>query len=397
MIYSYSGISTFELCPKKFEFQYLTKPKPDVPERESIHSFMGKRVHETLEKFYKDKDYEKEATLSELVKYYSKIWKEEWKNGIILDGVHSQKDFFNKGKRCLKNFYNDIRKKHNGDIIGIEKKIRFKLDEEEKYQMKGVIDLFLKIDEKHYQIVDYKTGQPHDQLQVDQDEQLPLYQIAIQERYPQAEKIDLIWHYLSINDSRLSSRTPQKLEALKKKTIQTIKAIENTQKFETKPGKLCGYCKYQPICPAFKHQEMLKTLPKTQYKKEEGLILADEYAKTYHELKRIEKELDSQLEVLKEKIFDYAKQHGFEVVQGTNCKLSLKKEVKTHFPFKNSKERATLNQLIEAHNLWKDLSELDTTKLWNYLKEGKIDPKLAKKIGSFLEEYDSKTIYIGKK
>ena len=48
MIYSHSRLSTFEQCPYKYKLKYLDKIETDVPD--TIETYLGSRVHETLEK-----------------------------------------------------------------------------------------------------------------------------------------------------------------------------------------------------------------------------------------------------------------------------------------------------------------------------------------------------------
>ena len=48
-LYSHSRLSNFENCPKKFHYRYVLR----IPsEFESIEGFVGKRVHEVLERLY---------------------------------------------------------------------------------------------------------------------------------------------------------------------------------------------------------------------------------------------------------------------------------------------------------------------------------------------------------
>lgn len=77
--YSHSKVSTFENCPYKYKLQYIDKAEPDIPE--TIELFMGKRVHETLEKLYKDKKFSKKVTKAGLLKFY----KDEWDRQISPD------------------------------------------------------------------------------------------------------------------------------------------------------------------------------------------------------------------------------------------------------------------------------------------------------------------------
>jgi len=50
-VYSNSRIETFEQCPRKYKFRYLENIKTGT---EGVEAYVGKRVHETLEKLYRD-------------------------------------------------------------------------------------------------------------------------------------------------------------------------------------------------------------------------------------------------------------------------------------------------------------------------------------------------------
>lgn len=64
-IFSRSRIRTFENCPLQYKYHYLDKIKPDVPN--TVEAFMGSRVHEVLEKLYKDLRYKKLNSLEKLL------------------------------------------------------------------------------------------------------------------------------------------------------------------------------------------------------------------------------------------------------------------------------------------------------------------------------------------
>jgi putative RecB family exonuclease len=80
--YSHSRVSTFENCPRKYKFQYIEKEEPDIPE--TIELFMGKRVHETLEKLYKDKKFKKLVSKPTLIKFYKDTWEKEYSDDILV-------------------------------------------------------------------------------------------------------------------------------------------------------------------------------------------------------------------------------------------------------------------------------------------------------------------------
>ena len=64
-IYSHSRLNTFEQCPQKFKLKYIDKVETDV--EESVEAFLGSRAHETLEKLYRDLQYQKENILDDSI------------------------------------------------------------------------------------------------------------------------------------------------------------------------------------------------------------------------------------------------------------------------------------------------------------------------------------------
>ena len=75
-IYSHSKLSTFENCKYKYKLRYVDGIKPEF--KATIETFMGSRVHETLEKLYKDLKFMKENSLEDLIKYLNDRWEREW-------------------------------------------------------------------------------------------------------------------------------------------------------------------------------------------------------------------------------------------------------------------------------------------------------------------------------
>ncbi|MDO8538297.1 MAG: PD-(D/E)XK nuclease family protein [archaeon] len=397
MIYSNSRLNCFEQCPKKFEFKYLQRV--GVPERLSIEAFLGKKVHEALEKLFKDLQHTKKNSLEDLLIFFEKKWKEDWRESIIVSKEDlSVENYFELGKKCLTNFYKNNHPFERGKIIGIEKKISIDLNNDGKHKLTGVIDLLVQVNKNHFQIQDYKTTQNLPvQKKMEQDMQLALYQLWVEKEFPEAKKIDLIWHYLVFEREGISHRNKKQLEQLKKKLIALINKIEATERFETKVSPLCNYCEYKHICPAWTHQEMVEGMDARQYKKEEGVILVDEYASAYRKKQELLLEVEEKLEKLKQEIFAYAEQHKFEVIIGSDCRLKIKTMEKLRFPAKHSQEREKLEQLIKKHNLWNQLTELDTAKLLNLIEEGELDKKIAKELEKFAQKYETKSIYLGKK
>ena len=73
--YSHSRVSTFENCPYQYKLKYIDKIKVDIPT--TIECFMGDLVHRSLEKLYKDRQFQKETSKKELIKFYNELWKKD--------------------------------------------------------------------------------------------------------------------------------------------------------------------------------------------------------------------------------------------------------------------------------------------------------------------------------
>ena len=78
--------------------------------------------------------------------------------------------------------------------------LNFALDDENRYRMTGYIDRLSRASDDTYQIHDYKTSAYlPSQEDVDSDQQLGLYQIGVQKRWPDIKNVKLIWHYLAFD------------------------------------------------------------------------------------------------------------------------------------------------------------------------------------------------------
>ena len=264
-IYSHSRLASFESCPRKFHYRYVQK----VPvETESIEAFVGKRVHEVLERFYKAVQQGRIPSLDRVLRLFRELWEEHYEPETVriarreaLETVPSELErpdlhpafYRENGERCLTNFYRSSYPFDQGETLGLEQRVSFALDDEGRYRMQGVIDRIVRArdEQRTIEIHDFKTGKwVPSQKELDRDRQLALYQIGVAEKYGDAQPIRLVWHYLQRNQVRTSTRTPEALTELRGQTIGLIDAIQAEQEFAPRPSALCGWCEFAEICPA---------------------------------------------------------------------------------------------------------------------------------------------------
>jgi putative RecB family exonuclease len=249
-VFSHSRLASFEDCPRKFEYRYVLR----VPsETESIEQFVGKRVHEVLERLYVAVGKGLVPSLAQVLRRFQLLWDEHYEaeRVRIARPENSVASYRGLGEQCLTNYYRRCYPFDHGETVDVERRVRFDLDAEGAYRMQGVIDRIARAPDGSLEIHDYKTSRRMpSQEALDADRQLALYQIGVSRLFGDEHPIRLVWHYLLPDRVRTSSRTPEQLETLRVRTIELIDRIRETTVFEPRPGPLCGWCEYRDLCPA---------------------------------------------------------------------------------------------------------------------------------------------------
>jgi len=392
VLYSHSRISTFENCPLKYKFHYLDKIECEVCE--NIEAFMGKMVHETLEKLYTDLKFQKMPKLNEVKDDLKGLWEKNYNDSIkIVKKGYESENYLKMALKFVEDYYESNKPFNDGVTIGTEMRIVINLDDEGKYKLQGYIDRLTCVNNEEYHIVDYKTNS-HLKLQeqLDDDRQLALYQIAVQNQFKDAKKVLLKWHFLAFNKALTSTRSKEDLEKLKINTINLIKKIESAKKYEAKKSSLCDWCEFRGICPEWSHLVELESKTSKQYLNDDGVKLVNSYIKLNEQKKEIEKQLDD----IKQDLIEFSKQKGVEVVFGSNNKIKVKMDESYKFPGKGTEEREELMKLLKKIKKYEEVVDLDIFSLKKIMKEELWTKEELKQLKKFAEKTQSTTIYPSK-
>lgn len=363
-IYSYSRINTFQECPYKYKLKYIDNIESDF---QSIEAFVGSCVHETLGKLYRDINHGKVNLLSELIQFYDYIWDKNWHENIkIVKKTYLQNHYKSMGKNYIANYYLKYKPFQDGKSIGIEKYIKVPIDEEGIYFIQGYIDrLVLKEGEK-FEVHDYKTSNTlPTQEQIDNDWQLPIYQLAVENMWKDAKEVKLIWFFLAFDKKMESYRNKENLEELKLFLLQEIKKIEEETSFKPQEGNLCDWCEYPTLCPKRKEFFLVNTsLKKDSKENNEALVnefisLKDKEAKIALEMKN----LKDKIKKVEDKIIDYSCKNNVDVIKGENQYVKVVFEEKLEFPTKNEEGREELEKTIKELGKWYEVSNLNIINL----------------------------------
>ncbi len=249
-VYSHSRLSSFENCPKQFHFRYVERIRVDT---ESVEAFVGKLVHAVIEKLLGVVDRGQIPSLAAVLKRYHVWWDERYDAARIriVRAENPPEHYRGAGERCLENFYRRHYPFDDGESVGVEERIAFRLDDAGRYRIQGFVDRIVRARDGALEVHDYKTGARVPPKPVlDRDRQLAFYQIGVAERFGHDGEIRLVWHYLLRNQIRRSQRTRDQLEQLRAETIELIGRIESEQAFEARTGPLCRWCEYVDGCRA---------------------------------------------------------------------------------------------------------------------------------------------------
>lgn len=385
--YSHSKISTFEQCRLKYKFRYIDNI---YVEGESIEAFMGKMVHLVLEKLYNDVQHMKMPDCKDLIEFFNKRWKKEFTNDIkITKEQYNSENYRLMGERYITEYYETYKPFNHEKTLGLETENLLDLGDGRKYHIR--IDRLTEKDGTIH-IRDYKTSLTlPDQAKLNEDRQLAMYSIWVKEQFPEAKKIDLIWHFLAFNKELKSSRNEFQLEQLRSNVISIMKEIEDCKEFPPEVSALCNWCEYQSICPKFRHLYEINEKDEEDFKNDDGVNLVDQYATLSNTISQFEKEKEK----IRDKLIKFAKTKDVDTIFGSNQKISVNEFEYLRLPEKE--DRFLLDLKIKENKLWEELSELDTHKLKQYILENKLPEDLRLEIEAFIERVKSYRLSMSKR
>lgn len=230
--YSFTQLVAFATCPLQYKFAHVYK----IPIFGKWSMSFGKTMHNTLQHFLGKPI----GTLEELEALYEENWIDEW----YKDDSERQK-YWDSGLQSLR-AYHAILKKEPPEILMLEQPFTLKIG---SVVLKGRIDRIDKSGDG-VEIIDYKTGQPKTQENIEDDrkkrEQLYLYQLAA-ERVLGLKVNKLTFHYLEGNTKVSFLGTPKDLLKLEEDVLERVNQIKKGV-FDATPGIHCKFCDFRDIC-----------------------------------------------------------------------------------------------------------------------------------------------------
>jgi RecB family exonuclease len=255
--FSHSAFRAYQTCPLQYAFERVYQ----IPGDETKSHFeFGTAVHSAFEKFAIARRDARAAGGPDpgfdlLKSEFDAVWQPT-----AYGDAQQAEHYLNRSEPALRRFY-ERELASTAQAIAFEQGFEFALDAGEgiaPVRVRGFIDRIDRLPDGGIEVIDYKTGRWKSQADVDCDEQLSTYALALArgvvrdpatgEVLPPASKLTL---YFTESDRALSTtRSAEDLEEFAAKLVEVARRIRGGD-FAATPGyNICGWCDYRRICPS---------------------------------------------------------------------------------------------------------------------------------------------------
>lgn len=280
-IFSAYKLSTFDQCPKSYEFNYVdpiySKMKnklKNMPENIWPFNTLGKAVHNAITLFFYLPESEK--TLKKLKENLRFTWRSEayWNKKLPLgkwggfSTLEEERKYYRQGQMMLETFFNMIPKEKEFEFLPTQN-FRKSIDDyinlitpiTKDFDISGKFDLVTRNSDGSLNIIDFKTGNK----EKIENFQMVFYKVLAELKFKKPVK-KLYLHFLrfgrrieiadEVGDSHNSRDT----------VIQKIDEVRCAKAFTPNVSKLCKFCLFKNFCPEKqKVREVIKEAEEVDY------------------------------------------------------------------------------------------------------------------------------------
>ncbi|MDE3180704.1 MAG: ATP-dependent helicase [Acidobacteriota bacterium] len=271
---SATAVEDYLACPLKYKFQHLLK----IPSAAQASLTFGNLMHRSVRRYFElrgekqPKDADSTGgtrglpppaalpTVEEIQQFYLDHWRSAG-----FDDDYQEERYRRAGLDQLASF---VEKQNaiplDASAIRLEQPFRFNLGD---VAIEGRIDQINPVWDPAAaaeggdgpgaipgaELVDYKTGRPRSARDAEKSLQLSVYALAAKTCFG-VNPVRLALYNLTSNEAVSSVRTPGALKEAEN-DIQGVAAGIRRGDFEARPGFICRWCAYVPLCPAHEEED----------------------------------------------------------------------------------------------------------------------------------------------
>ncbi len=343
-----------------YKLQYIDGLKPKA----KWYFSFGNTLHSTVERFFKVRT-PPPPSLEELLQFYEENWLSQGFASAEDEAKHKEY-----GRQILKRFW-EIHAPDFKMPVALER--RFMLDIE-GIKLLGFIDRVDKLESGGLSIVDYKTNQElftADYLK--NNLQLTIYQMAAEQTWNlPVEKLTL--YHLRSNTPQTT--LPRGENQIKETQQLVVDVADNIIKgnFPATENDYCP-CDFAEHCPYYRHQFIIAAPQPDVQKPLPGIAVA-EAVERYAAIDAQVKDLQEDLEEIRQTIISYCQAEGLNRVFGSEHEITYRIMEKTGF---NEDE---VKAILEPEGWWEKVLGFDPARLKELLADKTISADIKKKIES---------------
>lgn len=396
--YSHSAIDTYRRCPRQYKFKYIEKP--DIPKRVTADAYMGNAVHRVLKQLHDAAGLGKALTLAQVLKIYDDEWDKPEKRQITVTKESvTVDDYIAAGRKMLTTYYERNFPFDQGPTLAMEKYLTCDLPNS-PHRMTAIIDRLWRRPDGVVEICDYKTGA---QLPAGGRDpkfffQMGIYQLAVQQTWPDFKDIELVQYFLRLNETVTYRMSEEDLDVLAmelRNTIAETVYAERKDDFPTTEGSHCSFCEYFDYCPAKRHRLILdKEEGKGDGAERSSAESASELTEKYLDVYQRLRELKAEADALKADLARTATELGVNKLAAPSGEVSVRIERKDKFITKTQDEAgwADFGALVRALELDQYLVPDGRAILKDVYKKGLLPEDQLQKLSEFLIEKEEVTV-----
>ena len=338
---SYTQISLYQSCPLCYKLQYIDGLKP----KDKWYFSFGTTMHTCAEHFFKVR-VPPPPSLEELLQFYEQNWLSAG-----YESAEEEASYRAYGREILAKFW-EI---HTADFrmpIAVER--MFHIDVE-RVKLMGYIDRVDKLDSGGLSIVDYKTDKELFTTEyLEKNLQLTLYQLAAEQIWQLPVERLTLYHFRSNTPCGCGPRDEAQLDEARHLVPEVADGI-TAGRFPAIESQFCP-CDFPEHCPYYRQKYVDIMAEPKPIDILRGKAV-DEAVEHYVSLQAQIRELQSQLDDIRQMIIDFCQAEGLNRVYGSEHAITYKMVEKAGF------SQDEVRALLEPKGLWDRVLSFDQSRL----------------------------------